>query len=1434
MYLIFDTETTGVPHNKTAPITDLDNWPRLVQLAWQLHDHKGKLITQNNYLIKPEGFNIPYKAEQIHGISTQRALEEGHDLKTILDSFLRDLEQTSVLVGHNIEFDINIIGAELIRKSIDPEKFLSLAKVDTGLSSIEFCQLAGGIGGRLKMPRLTELHEKLFGKDFGDAHDAAYDVAATARCFFGLLQKKVVKPFDDTPLSAIVYEEPTLDEANFVKRKRKKDAGYSLDDDQAETIDSPFCHLHVHSQYSVLQATPEIKALITKAKACNMPAVAITDFGNLYGAFKFVREALAHEIKPIVGCEFYLAEERKKLKFTKDNPDKRYTQVLLAKNKNGYQNLAILSSLGFTEGLYGIYPRIDKELVTQYKHDLIATTGNLSSEIPHLILHVGERQAEEAFMWWHTQFGTDFYIELNRHGLAEEDHVNEVLLRFAKKYNVKYFAANETYYIDKEESNAHDVLLCIKEGEFKSTPIGEGRGHRYGLPNTEFYFKSQDEMKSIFRDLPEAIETIQEIINKIEAYSLERQVALPKFEIPKGFASEDDYLKHLTYEGAKKKYAEITPQLKERIDFELETIKKTGYPGYFLIVQDFTSKAREMGVSVGPGRGSAAGSAVAYCIGITNVDPIKYDLLFERFLNPDRVSLPDIDIDFDDEGRNKVLDYVIDKYGKDQVAQIITYGTMAAKSSIRDCARVMQLSLADANFLAKMVPERPGTTLDAAFKEVKELADFKNGTDLKADVLKQAIVLEGSVRNTGTHACGVIITPDALTKFVPVATAKDSSMLVTQFDNSVVESAGLLKMDFLGLTTLSIINTALKNIKKSKGIEIDIDAVPLDDEKTYQLFQRGETSGTFQFESPGMQKYLRQLKPDKFEDLIAMNALYRPGPMEYIPAFINRKHGREPIKYDLPEVEEFLAETYGITVYQEQVMLLSQKLANFSKGDADVLRKAMGKKQKSVLDKMKDKFIEGCKANGHAQEICEKIWVDWEAFAQYAFNKSHSTCYSLVAYHTAYLKANYPAEYMSAVLTHSQNNLDKVTFFIEECRNLGIPVLGPHVNESGVYFEVNKNGEIRFGLGAIKGAGDSAVEAIIQERDAHGPFEDIFDFAKRVNQRSVNKKTFECLALSGAFDCFEGIHRRQYVYAKDGDASLIEKAAKYAAKTQLDEQSSQVSLFGGTTGTAMPKPKIESVEPFNELEKLNLEKEVVGIYISGHPLDNFRFEMDAFCNTLCNQLIDLESLLGRETKICGIVTAVEHRTTKTGRPFGKFTLEDYSGNFTFTLFGEDYLKYKNFMMQGWFLFIEGIIQRNNWGRMDVEFKIRGIELLNELIQKRLQGLALRLPIHAITADVVDKIEELCKKNPGQAALQLFIKDDYEALQVELLARTYRINVTNALVQEFKKYAEIGVITTNAQVRWLSDIVQEDKLEVLDEDGTISSTFVLDSTELINQ
>lgn len=1393
MYLIFDTETTGIPHNKTAPLTDLDNWPRLVQLAWQLHDARGKLIANHNYIIKPDGFDIPYKAEQVHGISTRRAMEAGTPIDKVLETFINDLQKTQLLVGHNIEFDNNIIGAEFIRKQLDPELLIGKQKLDTGIVSIEYCQLPGGVGGKLKMPRLVELHHKLFNRGFGDAHDAAYDVDATARCFFGLIERGVIQPFDHTAASEIIYESPNLDSANFAFREKKKASDYSLSEQRENVTDKPFCHLHLHSQFSVLQGTPTIKSIVAKAREYSMPAVALTDLGNMYGAFKFVRECHNHEIKAIVGCEFYIAEERTKLKFTKDNPDKRYNQVLLAKTKEGYRNLAKLSSIGYTEGLYGIYPRIDKNLIVHHKEGLIATTGGTGSEIPHLILHVGEKQAEEAFQWWHDLFGDDFYIELNRHGIPEEDHVNEVLLRFAAKYKVKYFAANETFYLNRNDAEAHDVLLCIKEGEFKSTPIGQGRGHRHGMPNNEYYFKSQEEVKSIFHDLPEAIETIHEIVDKVESYSLERGVLLPKFDIPAGFDSEDDYLKHLTFEGARKKYPTVTPEIEERLLFELETIRKTGYPGYFLIVQDFTSKARELGVSVGPGRGSAAGSAVAYCIGITNVDPIKYDLLFERFLNPDRVSLPDIDIDFDDEGRQKVLDYVIEKYGKNQVAQIITYGTMAAKSSIRDCARVMELPLQEANLLAKMVPERPGTSLDAAFSEVKELAEIRKGEDLRARVLQQALILEGSVRNTGTHACGVIITPDDITNFVPVSTAKDSDMLVTQFDNSVVESAGMLKMDFLGLTTLSIIKTALKNIQKSKGVLIDIDSIPLDDEKTYQLFQRGETTGTFQFESLGMQKYLKQLKPDKFEDLIAMNALYRPGPMEYIPAFINRKHGREAIRYDLPEMEEFLRETYGITVYQEQVMLLSQKLAGFSKGDADVLRKAMGKKQKAVLDKMKDKFIEGCKAKGHPADVCEKVWTDWEAFAQYAFNKSHSTCYSLVAYQTAYLKANYPAEYMAAVLTHSQSNLENVTFFIEECRNQGIHVLGPHVNESGVYFEVNKAGEIRFGLGAIKGAGDSAVEAIINERDVHGPYADLFDFAKRLSQRSVNKKTFECLALSGAFDCFKDIHRRQYVFTNNGEPSLIEKAIKYAMRSQQEELSAQASLFGGSSGTAMPKPRVEPVEPFNEIEKLNLEKEVIGIYISGHPLDNFRFELETFTNATCSLLNDLEPLAGKDLRLGGIVSNVEHRTTKTGKPFGKFTLEDYSGSYSFVLFGEDYLKFRNFLNPGWFLFVESTVLRNSWGQQSLECKVRSIDLLNELGIKKSKGLQLRVSVSDITPDLIRHIEKTCTEYAGNTPLYLKVRDEQDNITLELLSRKYRVNPVNELVRTISKVADVEVV-----------------------------------------
>ncbi len=1381
MYLIFDTETTGLPKNRQAPLTDFDNWPRVVQLAWQLHDHKGKLLSNHNIIIRPDGFTIPYNAEKVHGISTKRALEEGKPLAEVLGLFAKDLEKAQWVIGHNIiDFDVKVLGSEFLRMGME-NVFSQKEAVDTQLVSTEFCAIPGGRGGQYKWPSLIELHEKLFGERFEDAHDAAYDVSANAKCFFGLIAEGVVRPADDTPPGEISYEPPQLGEANFAKKAKTNVEFVATPAPQKHEITTPFCHLHLHSQYSVLQATPDIKGVIRKAKEDKMPAVALTDLGNMFGAFKFVREALANDIKPVVGCEFYVAEERLKLKFTKDNPDKRFNQVLLAKNKDGYHNLAKLSSLGYIEGLYGLYPRIDKKLIEEYSENLIALSGGLSGEIPNLILNVGEHQAEDALKWWLQVFEEDFYIELLRHGLEENERVNEVLLRLADKYDVKVIAANNVYYLEQEDANAHDILLCVKENELQSTPIGRGRGFRFGMPNQEFYFKSQEEMKQLFHDVPQAIENINELINKVEAYDLDREVLLPAFEIPVGFESQDDYLRHLTYEGAKKRYGEITREIKERIDFELETIKKTGYPGYFLIVQDFTGQARKIGVSVGPGRGSAAGSVVAYCIGITNVDPIRYDLLFERFLNPDRVSLPDIDIDFDDEGRGRVIDYVVKKYGKNQVAQIITYGTMAAKSAIRDAARVMELPLADANRLAKLVPERPGTTLEKAFNEVPELEEISKSQTKEAEVLKQAKVLEGSVRNTGLHACGVIITPDDITKFIPVCVSKDSDLLVTQFDNSVVESAGMLKMDFLGLKTLSIIQTAIENIEKRHGIRIDIEAIPLDDKKTFELYQQGNTNGTFQFESAGMQQHLRALKPDKFEDLIAMNALYRPGPMKYIPNFIKRKHGQEEITYDIPEMEEFLAETYGITVYQEQVMRLSQKLAGFSKGDADVLRKAMGKKIFALLEKLKPKFLEGCKANGHDEKIAKKIWEDWEDFAAYAFNKSHSTCYSIVAYQTAYLKAHYPAEYMASVLTHNQSNIEKVTFFMDECRHLGVKVLGPHINESGMNFEVNKDGEIRFGLSAIKGTGESAVQAIINEREK-GAYTDIFDFAKRVNLRAVNKKTFECLAMAGAFDCFEGYHRRQFLYEPENDASLIEKVIRYGNKLQSEQNAAQQSLFGGENGMQIPPPKVADCEPYGELEKLKIEKEVVGFYISGHPLDQFRFEIDSFVKNRLSDLKDLDARVGNEMTVAGIVTDVAHRVTKNGKPFGTLTLEDYDDGHTFFFFSDDYIKFKEYMVPNWFLYIKGIVTRKQWGDQRAELKISSIELLSEIREKLTKTVQVDVRPEDIDEQVIIKMEEIFKQYPGKCSLRVNLVDEGENITVDLLSRRFMVNPDDGLLK----------------------------------------------------
>ena len=1398
MFLIFDTETTGLPKNFRAPVSDSDNWPRLVQLAWQLNDNNGKLISNNSHIIKPTNFSIPFNSEKIHGISTEVAIQKGKEINEVLEEFENDLIKSKYIIGHNINFDINIIGAEHFRKkfkSTIEEKI----KIDTAQISKSYCNLKGGFGGGLKMPKLIEMYECLFKEKFSDAHDASYDVNATAKSFFKLVEVGEYQN-DDIKNENINYEEPILGNSNFVEKEKKKKS--SVDKNEVN-ISSEYSHLHNHSQYSVLQATSSIENIIKKALKLNMKAVAITDLGNMFGVFKFNKIAQKNNLKPIIGCEFFVSEDRKKRKFTRDNPDKRFNQILIAKDKEGYENLSYLSSLAYTEGLYGQYPRIDKGLIKKYKKNIIALSGNLYGAIPKLILNQGIEAAEEELKWWLDTFEEDFYIELNRHGLEEEDHVNEVLIEFSKKYNVKTIAANDVFYINKEDSTAHDILLCIKQGEFKSTPIGRGRGKRSGFKNDEYYFKSQEEMKNLFSDIPESINNISEVIDKVEVYELERKVVLPKYQVPSEFDKggeitnkQTEYLRKITLDGAKKKYKKISDELRERIDFEINTIKNTGYPGYFLIVQEITNKAKELGVSVGPGRGSAAGSVVAYCTGITDVDPIKYNLLFERFLNPDRISLPDIDIDFDDEGREKIINYVIEKYGYDQVAQIITYGSMAAKSAIRDAGRVLELPLSETDRIAKMIPERPGISLIDAFKEVPELSEIRKKKSLEAEVLKQAEIIEGSIRNIGTHACGIIITPDKLTNYIPVSRSKDSDLLITQFDNSVIESAGMLKMDFLGLKTLSIINSAIDNIKKNKNIEIDIDNIPLDDDLTYKLFQRGETNGTFQFESDGMQKHLKSLKPDRFEDLIAMNALYRPGPMEYIPNYIARKHGREKIQYDLPEMEEYLSETYGITVYQEQVMLLSQRISDFTKGEADQLRKAMGKKDSKLLELLKPKFFDGGKKNKIEEKQLEKIWSDWQSFAAYAFNKSHSTCYSLIAYKTAYLKANYKAEYMASVLTHNQNNIDKISYFMNECKKQNIKVLGPNINKSENNFVVNESDQILFGLGAIKGTGESAVKYIIEERKKEGKYNNIFDFICRTSSRSVNKKTYEALALAGAFDCFEKEHRRQFIYSRENELSLIENSIIYSNKLQKEKETRQTSLFSGENGSYIKEPIIPEVEPFSELEKLKIEKDILGIYVSGHPLDKYSFEIENICNTNFKKIKNNEVIGKSVLFVAGIVTKVEHKISKNGKPYGNVVIEDFSDSYNFIFFSEDYVKFKNFFEEGWFLFLNGKM-KNKWNNPDeLEFKVDNISLLSKTREKHVKELHIKLDIENINKNLIDELNKnFDSAKGGNCHLKVTVlsRNNGKNISVDMISRDIKFHLNDDIIKTLNSRSELGFL-----------------------------------------
>ncbi|MFL0205528.1 MAG: DNA polymerase III subunit alpha [Aquirufa sp.] len=1181
-----------------------------------------------------------------------------------------------------------------------------------------------------------------------------------------------------------------------------------------------FSHLHNHSQFSLLDGASKISSMFKKAKEDNMPAVAITDHGNMFGVFQFVAEAGKQGVKPIVGCEFYLVNDRHKQVFTKDLKDKRYHQLFLAKNPEGYQNLVKLCSLGFMEGMYSKYPRIDKELVLKYHKGLIATTCCLGASVPQAILRDGEEAAEKEFKWWLDLFGEDYYIEVQNHFIPEQQTVNEVLLRFAKKYNVKVIASNDSHYLDQKDANAHDILLCINTGEKQATPTYkdiEGdfdmKGKRFAFYNDQFYFKTTEEMTKLWSHVPEAIDNTNEIVGKVETLKLTKDVLLPNFQIPSTFLSQDDYLEHITMEGAKKRYIDIDQVVEERLRFELHTIRTMGFAGYFLIVADFIQAGRDLGVYVGPGRGSAAGSVVAYCLGITNIDPIKYNLLFERFLNPDRKSLPDIDTDFDDEGRQKVIDYVVDKYGKNQVAHIATYGTMAAKMSIKDVSRVLDLPLQESNALAKLVPEKPKITLDRIFnaaltgdksladkeglnpeelEQVKELRRIKEAGGLPATVIENALVLEGSVRGTGIHAAGIIIAPSDLTDILPVATSKDVNLLITQYDGSVIENAGVIKMDFLGLKTLSILKEAVRLIKQNHNEDIILDDLPLDDKTTYELYQRAETNGTFQFESPGMQKHLRDLKPDQFSDLIAMNALFRPGPMVYIPNYIARKHGREKIEYDLPEMEEYLSDTYGITVYQEQVMLLSQKLANFTKGDADVLRKAMGKKDKATIDKMKSKFMEGGAANNHPTDKLDKIWTDWEAFAQYAFNKSHSTCYGLVAYQTGYLKANYPPEFMAAVLSNSLGNIEKITFFMDECKRMGLSLLVPDVNESSRSFAVNKKGQIRFGLGAIKGVGDAAVDAIVEERQKNGEYKDIFDFVSRINVRQVNKKSLESLALAGAFDCFPEVQRSHYFALDPQDnTNFIEKIVRYSSRMAELKAEATASLFGelgAGTGNDIAQPRIPTAEPWSVMEQLKNEKEVVGVYISGHPLDEYKTEIANFCNSNTGQL---ESRPNVAQTFAGIVTKVNVRTSANGNQFMIFTIEDYAGNYEFALFSKDYIQFERFIALDRLLFINGSYQLKNRHMDQMVFKIQSIELLSEILSDRTKEIKLRLDLNRLKPALLDLLQETLERNKGDKKLTIEVYDEQEKIGMDFLSRKMQVSITKDLISELKELDNVG-------------------------------------------
>lgn len=1202
-----------------------------------------------------------------------------------------------------------------------------------------------------------------------------------------------------------------------------------------------FVHLHVHTQYSILDGAAAVKPLIKRAKALGMTALAITDHGNMYGVKNFHDTANDEGIKPILGCEVYVVKNR----FEKDKDEKAGDHlILLAKNLEGYHNLCKMVSYSFTEGFY-YKPRVDKQLLQDYHEGLICCSACLGGELPQAIMHNDLDEARRVVQWFKGVFGEDYYLELQLHpsGDPQKDadvyenqlRVNKALLELSAEYGVKYICSNDVHFILEEDAPAHDHLICLNTGRDLDDP----NRMRYTFQE---YLKSPDEMAALFPGQPEALATTLEIADKCENYKLTHAPLMPNFPPPPDFripldelkasfvkkiedeellekigactsvealealvaddkeqssrlmvAKQFCYLKELTYEGARLRYGQtLDDKVEERIKYELDTIEWMGFPGYFLIVWDYIRAAREMGVSVGPGRGSAAGSVVAYCLKITNIDPLKYDLLFERFLNPERISLPDVDVDFDEDGRADVLKYCVKKYGQKRVAQIVTFGTMAPKMAIKDVARVQKLALSESDRLSKLVPDKVTpdkkhgeTPFDFVFKESPELAaERESPNQLIRNTLKYAEKLEGSIRQTGVHACGVIIGQDDLENFAPMATAKDADLNVVEFEGKEVESVGLIKMDFLGLRTLSIIKDAVLNVKDVHGADLDIDNIPLDDAETYDVFARGDTTGLFQFESPGMKKHLRNLKPNRFEDLIAMNALYRPGPMEYIPNFIARKHGFEPVTYEIADMEEYLSDTYGITVYQEQVMLLSQKLAGFTGGEADTLRKAMGKKKRDVLDKMKPKFIEGCKQRGHDEKICDKIWGDWEAFASYAFNKSHSTCYAYVAYQTGYLKAHYPSEFMAALLSRNLADIKQITIYMSECKRMGIRVLGPDINESRRSFSSNKAGDVRFGLAAIKGVGEAAVESIIAERVKNGRFKDIYDFMERVNYTVVNRKCLENIAYAGGFDSISGFHRGKFFGADLRDSSgvtFIEQLTRYGQRFQAEKGNAQQSLFGGGGEVDIQRPMIPACADWSQLETLTKEREMIGLYLSAHPLDDYSVIIRHMCKTQLSDLDNLENFKGQEIAVAGMVVAVQNLVTKTGKPWGKFTLEDYNGTHEFALFSKDYENFRKFLFADYFLFIRGRVQPRPYNDKELELKIVSMVQLQEMRDTMIKEMHVQLAIEEITHELIRELTEKVKASEGSTLLHLNLYDRDAQVGLNLYSKSYKVSLTSDLI-----------------------------------------------------